>query len=289
MGANKTEYPLYATYAYNRYCDLPLKMASYMNLSLQRIDVTNYMPKQKESSGKFIKSRESFEEERERMHHQMLSCVSHDLKTPLAAVIGSLEIYDRMKDRLTPEKQGHLISTALQEAYRLDNFVTNILDMAKLENGMVKFRKENCDLEMLLKDCSEKSGHHFKGGAVHIIPLTAPITIQTDPALMCRIIGVLLDNALKYGGNPPKATIHAWTENRAAIITVSDNGKGIPSDKIDAIFSKYTRLEHQDRQNAGTGLGLAIGREITALLGGTLNAVNSAHDGALFTLRLPLH
>src|ERR1700721_2788036 len=78
------------------------------------------------------------DEERELLHRQILSSVSHDLKTPLASIIGSLEVFERMNDRLSEEQQKTLITVALREAYRLDNFITNILDMARLESGMVK-------------------------------------------------------------------------------------------------------------------------------------------------------
>ena len=72
------------------------------------------------------------------MHRKMLSAVAHDLKTPLVSIIGSLEIYEHLQDTLSREKQAVLIHVALQEAYRLDSFMTNILDMARLENGLVR-------------------------------------------------------------------------------------------------------------------------------------------------------
>src|SRR4051812_36475440 len=96
---------------------------------------------------------EAFEQERERLHRIVLSSVSHDLKTPLACIIGSLEIFERTKEKLTLEKRNTLINTALQEAYRLDSFITNILDMAKFESDAVKVKKEVCVMELLLEDC----------------------------------------------------------------------------------------------------------------------------------------
>jgi len=75
---------------------------------------------------------------REDLHRQILSTVSHDLKTPLATIIGSLEIYQKMFEKLSPEKRQSLISASLSEAYRLDNFITNILDMTRLEAGAVR-------------------------------------------------------------------------------------------------------------------------------------------------------
>lgn len=244
------------------------------------------MPEKKNAILKPSAEEERFEQERERMHRQMLSSVSHDLKTPLAAVIGSLEVYERMKHLLPPEKISDLISTALMEAYRLDNFVTNILDMAKLDAGMVKARMEENDVGAMLSDCIEKIGHRYKGSKIVLLPMEKPIALLTDHGLFCRAIGLLVDNAMKFGGHPPRATVKTWRDGKRVIIEVMDEGGGIPEGKEEIIFSKYTRIGRGDHQNAGTGLGLAIGRSIASLLGGRLTARNQSGGGAVFTLEI---
>jgi len=230
----------------------------------------------------------SFESEREQFHRQMLSSVSHDLKTPLAAVIGSLEIFERMKTQLPPEKMNTLISTALNEAYRLDNFVTNILDMAKLENGMVKPRYEASDLDSLLRDCVEKYSHRYHAKDMKIMSSGKPLTIHTDSALFCRMIGLVLDNTMKHAGSDSVVRLQ-WSVDKGLVnINILDNGPGIPPEKAEEIFSKYTRLKREDHQNAGTGLGLSICRSITRLLGGAINATNRPEGGASFVITLPI-
>jgi len=226
--------------------------------------------------------------ERERLHRQMLSAVSHDLKTPLASIIGSLEVYERMNGRLTEEQRQVLIGVALQEAYRLDNFVTNILDMAKLENGMVRLRHETVTVGALLDDCVTRLGNRLKGSAVHIDTSAKAPQITTDVTLLTRAVCLLLDNAVKYGGTPPAIEIGFGRENGHAFIQVADNGPGIPEKRLEAIFSKYTRFAHGDSQNAGTGLGLSICREIMHLLEGEVLAANNTKGGAVFTLRFPV-
>lgn len=223
------------------------------------------------------------------MHRQMLSSVSHDLKTPLAAIIGSLEIHERMRSMLTPEKAQTLLETALKEAYRLDGFITNILDMAKLENGMVKVRHETCHVHALLQDCIEKSGHRFKNMRITVEPIIPEIVLETDNALLCRAISLLLDNALKYSPEGRgDIRISALRDDSNVTIVIHDNGPGIPEEKIEEIFSKYTRLGRGDHQNAGTGLGLPIARAIVHLLGGDIHAANHGEGGAVFRLHLPL-
>jgi len=229
------------------------------------------------------------DQERERLHRQMLSSVSHDLKTPLASIIGSLEIYERMNDRLSDEQRQSLITVALHEAYRLDNFVTNILDMAKLENGLVRLRQETFMVGGLLEDCFTRLDHRLKGSEVRLETPAELVQITTDATLLARAICLLLDNAVKYGGAPPLILI-AFGEERGkeGFIRVTDNGPGIPEAHMEAIFSKYTRFARGDQQNAGTGLGLAICREIMRLLHGGITAENGTQGGAVFTLHFPL-
>lgn len=237
------------------------------------------------------RSSDDFEKQREMIHINMLSSVSHDLKTPLASVIGSLEIHERMKDKLPQEKKEALIATALQEAYRLDNFVTNILEMAKLENNMVKIQHEPCHIGALINDCRIKLGHRLRDLEVKVEAVTGEVVIETDPALLSRVIQQILDNAVKYGGAPPVVYIeYGMDEDKhMCVIHIHDNGKGIPEHQQEEVFKKYTRFAKQDQQAAGTGLGLSICKEIMRLLKGSVKACVSHKNatGACFTLMIP--
>lgn len=228
-----------------------------------------------------------FEKERERLHRQMLSSVSHDLKTPLASIIGSLEVFERMKDKLTEDKKLSLIQVALQEAYRLDNFITNILDMAKLENGMVKARQESAEIGGLIRDSLIRINNRLSGSTVNFNP-DGRMDVMTDAVLLSRALCLVLDNAVKYGGKPPVIDIELGkSDDHTVFIAIRDNGPGILPGQKDAIFSKYTRFSREDQQNAGTGLGLSIGRAIMNLLGGDLVASTSPEGRTLFTLTFP--
>ncbi len=225
--------------------------------------------------------------ERERMHREMLSAVSHDLKTPLASIIGSLEICEKMKGKLSPEKQQILLSTALEEAYRLNNFITNILDMAKLENAMIAIRSEKCYLEESINDCITRTNNRSDNSVTSVIAKDGDIVLMTDPILLCRAISLLLENAFKYGGNPAIITTEFGKSADGIYIRVSDNGAGIPPEKHEEIFNKYIRITRTDHQKAGTGLGLAIVRAIMNLIGGTVSVANHEKGGAEFTLLFP--
>lgn len=233
-----------------------------------------------------------FAADRDRLHLQMMSAVSHDLKTPLASIIGSLEIHDKMKEALTEEKKEILLKTALEEAYRLDGFITNILDMARLENGMTKMHVRHCELEQVVQDCIQRLGDMSSKAEIKIIKPKFSTALDTDSSLLSRAIQCLLDNALKHSGNAqPKIQIDFSSSETELAIHIKDNGTGIPEGEQETIFSKYTRLAKKDYKNAGTGLGLTIARAIVQLLGGSVylekSDKESVHKGAWFVIKLP--
>lgn len=230
---------------------------------------------------------EVFAQTREQLHRQMLSAVSHDLKTPLATIIGALEVYERMNDRLSPEKKESLIRSALGEAYRLDNFITNILDMGKLEAGMITLKPEKLAMKSLVNDCLSRLGPRAKRHSIELHGDERGAPVTTDLMLFGRAVGLVLDNAIKHAGPEAVITVHYGTDDAGAYVQVRDNGRGIPPGKEEAIFSKYTRFANSDQQNAGTGLGLPICRLMMQALGGTVEGINRPEGGAEFTLRCP--
>jgi K+-sensing histidine kinase KdpD len=231
----------------------------------------------------------NFESTRESIHRQMLSSVSHDLKTPLATMIGSLEIYTKMNDRLTEEKKTMLIGSALKEAYRLDSFISNILDMAKLESKIVKPRLEVFDIKSSIQDSITKIGPKINNAQIKIINATNQPYIKSDQMLFVRAIGLLIDNAIKFSGANPKIVVEFSYSDDHLLVSVSDDGPGIPEDKFEDIFSKYTRYSKNDSQNAGTGLGLAICSEIMQIISGQISVENLSPNGAKFTLKIKNH
>lgn len=224
-------------------------------------------------------------EDNESLHRNILTSVSHDLKTPLACIIGSLEIVERGKDRLPSDKRNILLNTALHEAYRLNGFITNILDMAKFEQGMVKPLVQSHEMKLLIKNCLITMGLRLEGCKVEIKEPLSSVVLETDYVLLSRAICILLDNSEKYSSEDAEIEIEYERVGGQVMIRIKDNGPGIPESKMEEIFSKYSRIAKQDYQIAGTGLGLPICREIMKLLHGTIIAENiQGSKGAIFTL-----
>lgn len=231
-----------------------------------------------------------FQQERDRLHLQMMSAVSHDLKTPLASIIGSLEIHNKMSNVLTSEKKAALLETAVEEAYRLDGFISNILDMARLDNGMIKVYKQHHDIHSIVQECISKFLNRTPKAIINLKPLQADIYWDTDSSLLNRALYCLLENAAKHGNKEPVINVEIETIGQAIQINVRDNGAGVSEDEVDKIFDKYTRISKKDYKNAGTGLGLTICRAIVELLGGKVSIKlhdKSQHTGAWFIVSIP--
>lgn len=228
-------------------------------------------------------------EEREKLRSMLLSSVSHDLKTPLASVIGSLSVYRSMGQSLPEEQRVILINTALEEAQRLDSFITNILDMTRIETGKIEFKKEWIKPLDMFKAVQKRLRERLKDHTVVYAPSNNnAIEVCTDSVMTSQVLQNVLDNAGKY--TPPGSVINiGWHVSQAGLVVeVHDNGIGIPESHREMIFDKYTRLKRQDSQVAGTGLGLAISRSVMNAQKGSIVAGNHANGGAVFTLTFPL-
>ncbi|MGE0754037.1 MAG: ATP-binding protein [Alphaproteobacteria bacterium] len=225
--------------------------------------------------------------EREKLRAMLLSSVSHDLKTPLSSVIGSLSVYRSMGKNLPEDQRMILINTALEEAQRLDSFITNILDMTRIESGQVELKQEWVKPALLVKDIKRRLQIRLAQHQVEVLTEDAGLEVLMDSMMTGQVIQNLLDNAAKY--TPPHTKIELeWKSGVDGFaMTVRDYGRGIPEDQLDKIFDKYARIKKQDSQVAGTGLGLAIAKAVMQAQGGDIKAANHTAGGAEFTLTLP--
>lgn len=227
-------------------------------------------------------------EEREKLRSMLLSSVSHDLKTPLASIIGALSIYRSQGKRLSPDKQEVLIETALEESERLDSFITNILDMTHLESGKIEFKREWGDMHGVVRHVVKRLEHRLRQHKVNVQPPLKGVEVQMDMMMMEQVVQNVLDNACKYTPAGTRIDISFQAEaNGRFVCEIRDGGGGIPSEKLDRVFDKYARLQKQDSQTAGTGLGLAICKATMEAQGGGISAANHPEGGAVFALHLP--
>jgi two-component system sensor histidine kinase KdpD len=227
--------------------------------------------------------------ETERLRSALLTSISHDLRTPLASILGaasSLKSYGRRYDEAVREE---LVSTIQDEAERLNRFVANLLDMTRLESGAIELKSGAADIGEVVGSALQRAAKVLTNHRVEVdIGADVPM-IPLDVVLFEQVLFNLLDNAAKYA--PPGSLVRlvARDVGGAVRIEVMDEGDGIPPADLERVFDKFYRVHAEDRQRAGTGLGLAICRGFVEAMGGTITAGNR-HDrrGAVFTIELPI-
>jgi two-component system sensor histidine kinase KdpD len=227
--------------------------------------------------------------ETDRLRSALLTSLSHDLRTPLASILGSATTLDNYGDRLDEPTRRELTGTIREEAERLNRFIANLLDMTRLESGAIEPRTSPSDLAELVGSALERAGKILAEHRVEIdLPGNLP-PLDLDPVLFEQALFNLLDNAAKYAPPGSLIRIEARQGGGGVRLAVIDEGGGIAPADLERIFDKFYRVHAQDRQRAGTGLGLAICRGFIEAMGGSIIAENRRdRSGAVFTLTLPI-
>jgi two-component system, OmpR family, sensor histidine kinase KdpD len=227
--------------------------------------------------------------EADRLRSALLTSISHDLKTPLAAILGAAGTLKGFARELDDQGKVELIATIIEESERLNRFIANLLDMTRLEAGSIKPNTGRHDIGEIIGTALERANKILARHKVEVAIAADLPMLELDPILFEQVLFNLLDNAAKYA--PPATTVHiqSWREGDKVELQVLDEGSGIPPDDLDRIFDKFHRAQKEDQVRAGTGLGLAISRGFVEAMGGTITAANrSDRQGAVFTITLPI-
>ncbi|KJS20177.1 MAG: histidine kinase [Hoeflea sp. BRH_c9] len=227
--------------------------------------------------------------EADKLRSALLASISHDLKTPLASILGAAGTLRDYSNAMSGTDHADLLATVVDESERLNRFIANLLDMSRLETGAME---PNASLQYLddivgsaLRRARKIMSHHKTSTE---IPSDLPM-LKVDPVLFEQVLFNLFDNAAKYA--PPDTTIgvRAWDDGRWMTIQVLDEGSGIPSDDLERVFDSFHRVRKRDHVLAGTGLGLSICKGFVEAMGGTITAGNRTdRSGAVFTIRMPI-
>jgi two-component system sensor histidine kinase KdpD len=227
--------------------------------------------------------------EADRLRSALLTSISHDLKTPLAAILGAAGTLKGFSRELNDQSKVDLISTIIEESERLNRFIANLLDMTKLEAGSIKPNTARHDIGEVVGTALERADKILADHKVEIEIAPDLPMLDLDPVLFEQVLFNLLDNAAKYAPLGTTVRIEVWQEGDTVKLQVIDEGSGIPPEEIDSIFEKFHRVRKEDQVRAGTGLGLAISRGFVEAMGGSIAATNrSDRQGAIFTIVLPV-
>ncbi len=224
--------------------------------------------------------------ESERLRNSLLAALSHDLRTPLTSLVGLSESLAGSRPALS-EQQLELANFLHAEALRMSALVANLLDMARIESGELKFNLQWQPLEEVVGSALRASRLQLSAHKVSTqLSLGLPL-LRFDAVLIERVLCNLLENAAKY--TPPGSTVVIYAVQRGEFVRVMvyDNGPGVPRGREEAVFEKFTRGE-KESSKPGVGLGLAICRAIVEAHGGTIAVDKSPLGGAAFVFTLPV-
>ncbi|HTP45694.1 MAG TPA: sensor histidine kinase KdpD [Casimicrobiaceae bacterium] len=224
--------------------------------------------------------------ETEALRNSLLNAISHDLRTPLAVLVGASSSLVQDAERLSPAARRELAQTIHEESTRMTTLVTNLLDMARLESGAIELAREWTPLEEIVGSALGRLRDALAGRAVNVsLPPHLPL-LRVDAVLIEQLLVNLLENALKYTPAGTPIDISAQAVPGHVVVEVADRGPGIPEGEEDRLFDKFYRLQREAAQS-GFGLGLALSRAIIAAHGGSITAANRAGGGAVFRFELP--
>jgi signal transduction histidine kinase len=218
----------------------------------------------------------------QRAKADFIANASHELKTPIAALSGYLEMLEDEEDE---EYRAKFLDEMRGQTERLKGLAQTLLDLSRLDANAVTFRSEEVDLEDLLHDLRREFG--FTGRPLDIKAEENVPPVEADPNQLHRTLTILVDNAIKYSEEGSPISLELSRENGHAVVGVTDRGCGIPEGEIPHIFDRFYRAEGSSRAD-GTGLGLALAKEITDHMGGEIRVNSRPEVGSNFSLLLPL-
>ena len=226
--------------------------------------------------------------EAEKLRSALLTSISHDLKTPLASVLGAAGAL-RDLSGLTDAERRELLDSIIEEAERLNRFIANLLDMMKLESGAVRPNSGLHDISDVVGSVLRRANKILAQHTVDVVLVPDLPMVEIDPVLFEQVLFNVLDNASKYAPAGTTIRIRAEQAHDKIRLQIEDEGEGIPSGEAEHIFDRFHRAQKGDQVRAGTGLGLTISRGFIEAMDGTISAGNRIdRSGAVFTIELPV-
>ena len=218
---------------------------------------------------------------------EFLRRMSHDLRSPMNAIIGYTRLVLRKAQGSLDDRQVRNLENIQTSADNLLNLINDILDLSRIEAGHIELQPRETDVRQLVEECADALAPLAKPGVELVRQIERVPPVETDPDRLRQVVMNLLGNAAKFT-DEGSITVSLRTAGDGARIEVADTGVGIPAKDLPHIFDEFRQVARQGgEQTEGTGLGLSIARKIVELLGGTISAESEVGAGTTFTVHLP--
>jgi len=218
------------------------------------------------------------------LYNTLLNSLSHELKTPIATIIGAIDTIKDNLDNLSKENREALYTEIETAGFRLNRQVENLLNMSRLEAGFIQPRKDWCDVNEMVFASLRRNREEVHEHSVLFEPNEELPLFKLDSGLLEQVLHNILHNALQHTPADSTIIIEATNEDDSCKIIIEDNGQGFPPDEWESVFYKFYRL---NEAIGVTGLGLSIVKGFVASMGGTIHLENKKEGGARFTIRIP--
>jgi signal transduction histidine kinase len=216
-----------------------------------------------------------------------VSLVSHELRSPMASVIGSARTLQLRWRELSPEQRESFLALIAHETSRLADLIGDVLDTSRIEAGTFSYSFDDVDLALLVRDSAAAAGRGQDEVPVRAVVHDPLPRVRGDRERLRQVLVNLIDNAVKYSPPGLEVSVEAQSRNGRVVIEVRDQGPGILPEHHNVIFEKFGRVQGGSAK-PGTGLGLFIARSIAEAHGGSLGVRSSPDEGSIFTLSLPV-
>lgn len=228
------------------------------------------------------------QQEKERIKKQLTNNINHELKTPIASIQVCLEIL-LSHDELDPEKRREFLQRCMANAGRLKHLLSDVSQITRMDDAPETIGKENIDLaEVIAETVADSEPVAVSRGFTITNDVAAPLPISCNPTMLSSIFRNLIDNAIAYSGGNRIGISLLMNSGDKTVITVDDNGNGIPEEHLPRIFERFYRIDKgRSRAAGGTGLGLSIVKNAVLLHNGTISVGNRPTGGLIFTITFP--
>jgi two-component system sensor histidine kinase KdpD len=215
----------------------------------------------------------------DRLRGALLNSVSHDLRTPLSTVLGSVTTLLDYGKSLDSRVQRDLLVSIQEEAERLNRYVGDLLDMTRLEGGALVTRRDWVDIRDVLSAAVDRIKRRLdKRTVARDFPAELSM-VKADPSLLEQALVNILENAIAYSPDGSAIEVAAYEDRGNVVISIEDEGRGIPTPELERVFEKFRRMEEATDRGKGAGLGLAISKGFVEAMGGRIAAASPIHDG----------
>lgn len=227
------------------------------------------------------------EAEKQKTYADLLRAVSHDIRTPLTSIVGTTNVLLEQEDKLSVQQRRRLLGDANEEAQWLIRVVENLLSITRIGGEKAQLRKELEPAEEVIEGAVSKFSRRFPAIQTVVDLPEDLLIVPMDPLLIQQVLSNLLENAVTHGKTTSCVTVSLRQKDEMVRITVTDNGCGIPPERMDNIFEGHVTAQQGDIKR-NMGIGLSVCRTIIRAHGGTITAQNSSAGGAEFCVELPM-